>query len=59
MDGFCFGAHKMQIFEDWKPGKNLDCKKCLQLIDSMNFRAELEGKYEWEEEILLSLAEFG
>lgn len=39
--------------------KNLDCKKCLQLIDSLNFRAELGGKYEWEEEILLSLARFG
>lgn len=47
------------MFADRKPGNNLVYKKCLQLIDRLNFKAELAGKYEWEEGIPLSLAKFG
>lgn len=47
------------MFEGRKPGNNLDDKKCLQLIDRLNFKAELGGKYEWEEGISLSLPKFG
>lgn len=54
-----FGAHGMSTFEGRKPGNNLDYKKCLPLIDKLHFRAELGGKYEWEEGIPLSLAKFG
>lgn len=29
------------------------------MIDSLNFKAELGGKFEWEEEVPLSLAKIG
>lgn len=47
------------MFEGRKPGNNLECKKYLQLIDRLNLKAELGGKYEWEEGIPLSLAKIG
>lgn len=33
------------MLEGRKPGNNLDYKKCLQLIDSLNFKSKRGGEW--------------